>query len=124
MNVVKEQSCGFGNNFESFYIPNVGNNKMNLKCSQYNFGNKNKWIQSATKSFEKKGTVGAFTKWCKQHGYSKVSQMCINEGKKSSSLKTRRRAIFAENIRGKRSSFGKVLNLKMLNNDIRYLKFV
>jgi hypothetical protein len=65
-----------------------------------NFGKKKKrWIQSVTKTFEKKGTKGAFTKWCRSKGYPGVTMACIKRGKSSKSLRTRRRAIFAENIR-------------------------
>jgi hypothetical protein len=62
-----------------------------------------RWIQSVTKSFEKKGTKGAFTRWCKSKGFSSVSLSCIDLGKKSKSLRTRRRAVFAQNIRKKNS---------------------
>jgi hypothetical protein len=69
--------------------------KLKRNCS---FGKK-KWIQKVTKTFEKKGTKGAFTKWCKSKGFKGVSMSCISLAKKSKSLKTRRRAIFAQNIR-------------------------
>jgi hypothetical protein len=62
-------------------------------------GKNKRWIQAVTKSFEKKGTKGAFTRWCKSKGFSSVSLSCISLGKKSKSLRTRRRAIFAQNIR-------------------------
>ena len=62
------------------------------------FGKK-KWIQSVTKTFAKKGTKGAFTRWCKRKGFKGVTDRCIKLGKKDRSLRTRRRAIFAENIR-------------------------
>jgi hypothetical protein len=67
------------------------------------FGKKKpkRWIQKVTKTFEKKGTKGAFTRWCRSKGFSSVSLSCIKLGKKSKSLRTRRRAIFAENIRRK-----------------------
>jgi len=70
------------------------------------FGKKNNnFIKLANERSKKKGTVGSFTRWCKKRGYPHVTTKCINEGKKSKSLKTRRRAIFAQNIRRK-YSFG------------------
>ena len=69
------------------------------KKSKSGFGKKKKWIQETTKSFEKKGTKGAFTKWCKSKGFSGVSNECIKLGKQSKSLRTRRRAVFAENVK-------------------------
>lgn len=36
-----------------------------------------KWIQSAIKR------PGAFTKWCRQHGYNKVTMGCIVAAKKA-----------------------------------------
>ena len=89
--------------------------------SNYRFGKKNKFIQKAVKSFEKKGTKGAFTRWCKSKGYPKVTTACIKAGKRSKSKLTRKRAVFAENIRS-RYSFGKSSgSLKSINSDIRYL---
>jgi hypothetical protein len=63
------------------------------------FGKKKRWIQKVTKTFAKKGTKGAFTRWCKRKGYKGVTAGCIKRGKKDRSLRTRRRAIFAENVR-------------------------
>ena len=60
---------------------------------------KNRWIQSVTKTFAKKGTKGAFTRWCKRKGFNGVTDRCIKLGKRDRSLRTRRRAVFAENIR-------------------------
>jgi gas vesicle protein len=101
------------------------------------FGKKSKnFIQEANRRSRRKGTVGSFTRWCKRHGHSKVTTACINKGKKSKSLKTRRRAIFAQNIRSKKKrytfgesgckrqpvSFGKSKKIKSINADIVYLK--
>ena len=61
------------------------------KKSKSGFGKKKKWIQETTK--------GAFTKWCKSKGFSGVTDKCIKLGKQSKSLRTRRRAVFAENVR-------------------------
>ena len=105
-------------NFDSFYQSGTANS-LNLNpssCLNYNqpslqrFGKKKFKI----KSFEKKGTKGLFTRWCKSHGYPKVTMACINRGKKSPSLKIRRKAIFDKNIR--RSGFGNLIS------DINYLK--
>jgi hypothetical protein len=80
--------------------------------SHSDFGKKRnkRWIQDVTKTFAKKGTKGAFTRWCQKHGYPKVTKSCISLGKKSKSLRTRRRAVFAQNI----SHFGK--SIKYLNS--------
>lgn len=51
------------------------------------------WIQSAIKK------PGAFTRWCKQHGYSGVTAECIAKGKKSKNPTTRRRANLAATLR-------------------------
>ena len=54
-----------------------------------------KWIQKANKKMERKGTVGAFTKWCG----GKVTQACIQKGLNSDDDKIRRRAQFARAMR-------------------------
>ena len=96
------------------------------------FGKK-KFIQEANERSRRKGTVGSFRRWCKRQGYSKVTTACINKGKKSKSLTTRRRAVFAQNIRPKKKSarfgdcgckrqtvqFGKAK--KGIDSDISYL---
>jgi hypothetical protein len=82
------------------------------------FGKKKTFIQEAVKNMKKKGTVGSFTAWCKHKGYPSVTPECINEGKKSKNLRTRRRAVFAQNIR--HTSFGGNL-LYSINRDISYL---
>ena len=89
-----------------------------FKCKSINdseeqstsFGKKRRFIQEALKSFAQKGTKGSFTRWCKRQGYSKVNVACINRGKKSKSLKIRRKAVFAQNIRPKKNNFGKLIN--------------
>ena len=148
----KENACGFGrrktrfgnnlgptdSNFDSFYKPGTANslNLIPSKClsglynqpsdSLQRFGKK-KFIQDAFKSFKR--TKGSFTRWCKSKGYPKVTTACIKRGKHSLSLKIRRKAIFAQNIRSKkRHSFGKKKNYKKkntlndVNKDINYLK--
>ena len=75
--------------------------------------NKN-FIQKAFKKFQKTGTTGSFTRWCKRHGYQNVNKACIKEGKQNRNLKIRRKAIFAQNIRS--TSFGNAIK-----RDIRYL---
>ena len=139
------QTCGYGrrrfgfgdnlaatdSNFDSFFQPGTADS-LHLKpgkClgtydQQVKFGKKKRFIQEAFRSFEKKGTKGSFTRWCKSHGYPKVTTACINRGKKSKSLKIRRRAIFAQNIRSRTQSFGKGKGLISLNKDIKYLKSI
>ena len=73
------------------------------------------FIQKAFKEAKKKGTLGSFTRWCKRHGYPKVTTDCIELAKKSKSLKTRKRAIFAENIRPKHR-LGNLGELKYLKS--------
>lgn len=58
-----------------------------------------KWLQEARERMEKKGTVGAFTAYCKSKGYRGVTQACINEAKKSGNPTLVKRAVFAENVR-------------------------
>ena len=51
---------------------------------------------------KRKGTLGSFKRWCKRNGLlsknGKVTKKCILVAKKSSNLKIRRKAIFAQNI--------------------------
>jgi hypothetical protein len=35
------------------------------------------WLQDVSKEMRKKHTVGAFTKWCQEHGFRKASYKCI-----------------------------------------------
>ena len=64
--------------------------------------NKKKFIQSALSKMKRKGTLGSFKRWCKRNGLlsknGKVTKKCILVAKKSSNLKIRRKAIFAQNI--------------------------
>jgi len=154
------QSCGYGrrrtrfgynlgptdSNLDSFYKNGTANSSNYTKSASgcmsklYNepvtrFGKK-KFIQEANERSRRKGTVGSFKRWCKRQGYSKVTTACINRGKRSKSLTTRRRAVFAQNIRPKKKSahfgdcgckrqsvqFGKSKNLKSVNSDIVYLR--
>jgi hypothetical protein len=133
-------------NLDSFYKNGTANssnytkNAIGCMSKFYNepvtrFGKK-KFIQEANERSRRKGTVGSFKRWCKRQGYSKVTTACINRGKRSKSLTTRRRAVFAQNIRPKKKSahfgdcgckrqsvqFGKSKNLKSVNSDIVYLR--
>jgi hypothetical protein len=54
---------------------------------------KKKWMQDAVKH------PGSFTTYCKKRGYDGVTQECINEGKHSSDLTTRKRATLAETFK-------------------------
>ena len=152
----QEGSCGFGRSRRQRFGENIGPTNSNLdtfykngtanslnmdpgsclgkyygegiqdKAALQRFGKK-RFIKEAFKSFERKGTKGSFTRWCKAHGYPKVTTACINRAKKSPSLKIRRKAIFAQNIRSKKRvySFGKInkkkTTLSKVNNDIKYL---
>ena len=79
-------------------------NFITFNSSASGFGKKRKvnFIKAAVKKMRKKGTIGSFKKWCQRHGLlnsqKKVTKKCINAGKKSKSLKIRRRAVFAQNI--------------------------
>ena len=120
------KTCGFGRTkFGDYYKEGSGSStylkEPTNKCiKEYSFGKKKRFIQKAVDSFEKKGTKGSFTRWCKKNGFPKVTTGCINLGKRSTNLRTRRRAIFAQNV--KRTSFGKKKN--NLINDIKYLKSI
>ena len=79
---------------------------------------KKKFIQTALAKMRKKGTLGSFKKWCIRNKLisktGKVTKKCINFAKKSTNLKIRRKAIFAQNIKAyegaqKKSKFGKKL---------------
>ncbi len=50
---------------------------------------------------------GRFTSYCKSKGYSKVTQKCINKGKKSKSTKIRKEANFADVAKNKFKHKGK-----------------
>jgi hypothetical protein len=141
----EESSCGFGrrrqrfgnnigptsSNLDTFYQNGTADSShlttrsKNCLSGLYNqpptalqrFGKKN-FIQEANKQSIKKGTVGAFTRWCKSKGYPKVTTGCIKLGKKSPILRTRRRAIFAQNIRSKKRnySFGRCRTVQWVNS--------
>ena len=157
-------SCGFGyrrkmrfgnnlgktnSNVDTFYKKGAANSSYLTngirKCesivygdsilrSNYRFGKKQRFIQDAFKTFEKKGTKGSFTRWCKRQGFPKATTACIARGKKSKNVKIRRKAIFAQNIRnlrvysfGKKShkkNYKKISTLTKINSDIKYLQLV
>lgn len=54
-----------------------------------------KWIQSARRKMERKGTVGAFTEYCG----GRVTSNCIDRALKSNNPTLQRRAQFAKNMR-------------------------
>jgi hypothetical protein len=128
-------------NFDSFYKPGTANSiglreqvrsceNLNYK-TRTNFGKKKRanFIQEANERSRRKGTVGTFTRWCKSHGYPMVNTACIQAGKRSGSVLTRKRAVYAQNIRSKSQTyqFGKKIyktkgTLKSVLNDIKELK--
>jgi len=139
MKLPEPQSCGFGSTFDSFYEKGTPMNThmtsklMNCLPYESRFGKRKKFIKKAFKNFEKKGTKGSFTRWCRRNGYPKATTACINLAKKSKNLTIRRKAIFAQNIRskGKKYSFGSgkkiykiKTTLKKVDNDIKYLKSI
>ena len=120
-------------NLDSFY-KNGTANSLNLKpgnCLSSYYGRpvtrfgKEKFIQQAVATMKRKGTTGSFTRWCKRHSFPKVTTGCINLGKRDKSLKIRRKAVFAQNIRSKsrKSSFGNVyrnLTPEQLETELKY----
>jgi hypothetical protein len=134
MKLPEPQTCGFGSTFDSFYENGTPMNthmtSKLMKCLPYQSRFGKKFIKKAFKTFEKKGTKGSFTRWCRRNGYPKATTACINRAKKSKNLTIRRKAIFAQNIRskGKKYSFGsgnKIYKIKMtlkkIDNDMKYL---
>ena len=66
-------------------------------------GEKDNFIQKATKKMEKKGTSGKFGQWCKKEGLDKdgeVTKKCIDKAMKSDDSKVVKMANFAKNIGG------------------------
>jgi hypothetical protein len=64
-----------------------------------------KFIQTATKKMEKKGTEGKFGKWCKENGFGdEVTLKCINDAMKSKNSSVVKMANFAKNIGGYKGS--------------------
>jgi hypothetical protein len=66
-------------------------------------GEKENFIQKATKKMEKKGTSGKFGEWCKKEGLDKegeVTKKCIDKAMKSDDSKVVKMANFAKNIGG------------------------
>lgn len=55
----------------------------------------NKWMQKAAARMKRKGTVGAFTRYCG----GKVTNECIQRGLRSSNPTIRKRAAFAKAAR-------------------------
>jgi len=62
-----------------------------------------KWLQKARARMERKGTVGAFTRWCKAHGFGGVTQACINsaisQARRTGNTTLLKRAVFARNVK-------------------------
>jgi hypothetical protein len=127
MNRQEQQTCGFGrrsrfgnnlgptnSNLDTFYKNGTANSLMprtNCLSGYYGkpvsrFGKKRvNFIQRANAASKRKGTVGSFNRWCRRHGYPKVTTACINKAKKNKSLKIRRKGIFAQNIRSSKRSY-------------------
>jgi hypothetical protein len=66
-------------------------------------GEKDNFIQKATKKMENKGTSGKFGQWCKKEGLDKdgeVTKKCIDKAMKSDDSKVVKMANFAKNIGG------------------------
>lgn len=88
-----------------------------------------KWMQHAEEKMEEKGTKGTFTEYCG----GKVTEECIEEGKKSPNSKTRQRANFADNVKksektyivkksSKTEMYNKIVESAAKNNNIVKLK--
>jgi hypothetical protein len=60
---------------------------------------KKKWMQKASASMKKRGTVGSFTAWCKSQGFGGVTTECIRKGLASKSKAIRKKAAFAKAAR-------------------------
>ena len=60
---------------------------------------KKKWMGRARTSMKKRGTVGAFTRYCRSKGFKGVTAECIRMGLRSSSATIRKRAGFAKAAR-------------------------
>ncbi|RLE44517.1 hypothetical protein DRJ16_02150 [Candidatus Woesearchaeota archaeon] len=58
-----------------------------------------KWLQKARERMERKGTVGAFTRYCRRLGYKGVTAECIAKALKSPNPTIRKRAAFAKAVR-------------------------
>ena len=60
---------------------------------------KTRWMQKVNRAIKRRGTEGAFRRWCQRHGYSKVTMECINEAiriaKKTGNTTLLRRAVLA-----------------------------
>lgn len=81
-------------------------------------GRSKRFIQTAKKKSASKGAIGSFNQWCRSHNLAtdgKVSMKCINKAKQSGDTKLFRKAVFAQNIHGYRSRFGKSLNSPKMN---------
>jgi len=57
---------------------------------------KKKWMQKAGQRMEKKGTEGAFTAYCKRHGFPGPTQACIDYAMAHGDRTTQLRAGFAK----------------------------
>lgn len=63
---------------------------------------KKKWIQPSVKRMERKGTVGSFTRWCKDQGFGGVTLACIRKGLNSKDPGIRKKAAWAKAVHGNR----------------------
>jgi hypothetical protein len=63
------------------------------------------WMQKAAKRMKKKGTVGSFTRWCKDHGYGGVTSEAIAAGLRAGG-KIAKKAAFAKAARKAKHQYG------------------
>lgn len=105
----------------NYILDNNQNNNNNNNNNQMEFGKK-KFIQRANEESQKKGTVGSFRRYCKRKlNINKVNKKCIQLAKKSKNKKIRKKAVFAENIRGYYNSFGMDKEINKLETMKKYL---
>ena len=64
-----------------------------------------RWMQKANRSMKRRGTVGSFTKWCKDHGYGGVTSEAIAAGLRAGG-KIAKKAAFAKAARKARHGQG------------------
>jgi len=69
--------------------------KKTRRSSRSSRKSKEKWMQEVKEEIKRKGTEGAFRRYCQRKGYKKVTWKCIEEGKRSPNPKTRKRANLA-----------------------------
>ena len=91
-----------------------------LKQLRKEIKKKSNFIQKANEQSVKKGTVGAFRKWCKSKKLSdtsgKVTMRCITRGLKDKNFLVRKRANYARNIGGYARSKRKLTSIGIKRN--------